>query len=140
MNCLVARLDFEDGVAETNTALLDSTDTIIRGRGTIDLAQSELDLLVAPQAKREKFFSMSTPVKVTGPFDDFQIDVETGGLFGTAMKWWMNLIYVPYKWLTGERFPADGSPTCFNAMDWDLTPELHDYLLRRDFSAPPPVR
>ena len=39
--------------------------------------------------------------------------------------------------LTGERFEADGTSTCFDAMDWELTPELHDYFLQRDFSAPP---
>jgi len=139
MNCLAARLDVEDGVMETGTALLDSTETIIRGRGTIDLSQSELDLLVAPQAKLESFFSISTPVMVTGPLQDFQIGVEPGGLLGTAMKWWMNLIYVPFKWLTGERFPADGTPTCFKAMGWELTPELHEYFLRRDFTVPPPA-
>ena len=35
----------------------------------------------------------------------------------------MSLIYVPFKWLTGERFPSDGLPTCFKAMDWELSPE-----------------
>ena len=140
MNCFVAHLEVEDGVMETGTALLDSTDTIIRGRGKIDLAQEQLELLVAPQAKREKFLSMSTPVMVTGSFDDFQIGVEPGGLFAMAMKWWMSLIYVPFKWLTGEPFPADGTSTCFNAMDWELTPELQEYFLQRDFSAPPPTR
>ena len=139
MNCLAARLDVENGVLQTGTALLDSTDTIVRGRGNIDMAREELELLVAPQAKREKFLSMSTPVMVTGPFDDFQIGVEPGGIFATAMKWWMSLIYVPFKWLTGERFPEDGAATCFEAMEWELTPELHEYFLQRDFSAPPPT-
>jgi len=140
MNCFVARLEVEDGVMETGTALLDSTDTIVRGRGKIDLAEEQLELLVAPQAKREKFLSMSTPVMVTGSFDDFQIGLEPGGLFAMAMKWWMSLIYVPFKWLTGEPFAADGTSTCFNAMDWELTPELHEYFLQRDFSVPPPTR
>ena len=139
LNCVVARLDIENGVMKTRTALLDSTDTIIRGRGTISLAEEKLDLLVGPQAKQEKFLSASTPVKVTGPFNDFQIGVEPVGMLGTAMKWWMSLFYVPFKWLTGERFPADGTPTCFDVMDWELSPELHDYFLRRDFSAPPSV-
>ena len=98
----------------------------------------ELDLVVAPQAKREKFLSMSTPVKVTGPLDNFEIGVEPVGILAMAMKWWMNLIYVPFKWLTGERFPADGTPTCFKVMDWELTPELHEYFLQRDFSLPLP--
>ena len=139
LNCAVVRFDIEDGMMKTRTALLDSTDTIIRGRGTISLAEEQLDLLVGPQAKREKFLSASTPVMVTGSFDDFQIGVEPVGAFGTVLKWWTSLIYVPFKWLTGERFPPDGTPTCFDAMDWELTPELHEYFLQRDFSAPPSV-
>ena len=64
------------------------------------------------------------------------------GLTAKAMNagaWGMTtgLIYVPYKWLTGKRFPPDGTATCFDAMDWELTPELHDYFLQRDFSSPP---
>lgn len=130
LNCIAVRLEVNDGVLQTGTALLDSTTTIIRGRGKIDLAQETLELLVAPQAKREKFLSMSTPVMVTGSFDDFQIGVEPAGMFGTVMKWWMNLIYVPFKWLTGERYPADGTATCVKAMDWELTPDLNDYFLQ----------
>ena len=94
-------------------------------------------MLVWPQAKREKFLSVSTPVKVTGTFDDYQIGVEPAGFIGTMIKLYTGLIYVPYKWLTGKRFPPDGTATCFDTMDWELTPELHDYFLQRDFSAPP---
>jgi hypothetical protein len=38
-------------------------------------------------------------------------------------RWYYGLIYVPWKWLTGERFPADGIATCYKAMDWE--PPLH---------------
>jgi uncharacterized protein involved in outer membrane biogenesis len=139
LNCMVAHLDSSDGLMETNTTLLDSTRTVIRLRGKVDFAQRLLDLLVIPQAKREKFLSVSTPVRVTGPFDDFQIGVEAGGLIGVAIKWWMNLFYVPYKWLTGGRFPADGTATCFNAMGRKLTPELERYFDTRDFTLEPPA-
>jgi len=137
LNCAVTRFDINDGLMKSRVSLLDTTDTVIRGRGTINLAQDELDLLSWPQAKRERFFSASTPITVTGPFSDFQIGVAPAGFIGTLVKWYTNLVYVPYKWLTGERFPPDGTPTCFDAMDWELTPELHEYFLRRDFSAPP---
>ncbi|MGI9224190.1 MAG: AsmA family protein [Woeseiaceae bacterium] len=139
LNCLVTRFDITDGVMESRTTLLDTTDTVIRGRGTIDLKNEQLDLLAWPQAKREKFFSVSTPVAVTGSFDDFQIGVEPGGFVGTMIKWYTALIYVPFKWLTGERFEPDGTSTCFDAMDWELTPELQEYFLKRDFSTPPEV-
>ena len=139
LNCIATRFDIDNGVMTSRVSLLDSTDTIIRGRGTIDFAKEELDLLVWPQAKREKFLSASTPVKVTGTFDDFRIGVEPAGFIGTMIKWYTSLIYVPFKWLTGERFPADGTATCFGVMDWELTPELHDYFLQRDFSSSPPL-
>jgi uncharacterized protein involved in outer membrane biogenesis len=140
LNCIVTRFDVEDGVMKSRTTLLDTTDTIIRGRGTIDLRAEQLDLLVWPQAKRERFLSVSTPVTVTGTFDDFGVGVEPVGIIGMLIKWYTSLVYVPYKWLTGQRFPADGTATCFDAMDWELTPELQDYFLERDFSAPPAVR
>ena len=35
-------------------------------------------------------------------------------------RWFYGVIYVPWKWLTGERFPADGIATCYRAMDWEL--------------------
>jgi uncharacterized protein involved in outer membrane biogenesis len=139
LNCLVTRFDIENGLMKSRTTLLDTTDTIIRGRGTIDLGGEELDLLIWPQAKREKFFSVSTPVAITGSFDEFEIGVAPAGFLGTLIKWYTSLIYVPFKWLTGERFPPDGTTTCFDAMDWELSPELHEYFLQRDFSAPPAV-
>ena len=63
---------------------------------------------------------MSTPVAITGPWDDFQVGVKRGGLVGTLFQWYTALIYVPYKRLTGEKFPEDGRITCFNATNWEL--------------------
>jgi len=124
LNCMVARFEAEDGILKSKSILLDSTDIIVRGRGSIDIPRQQLDLLAAPQAKRERFFSVSTPVRVTGPWDDFQVGVEPGGFIGTMFRWYMALIYVPFKWLTGERFPADGLETCFNELNLEVPPEL----------------
>ena len=117
LNCLAARFKVEDGVMKSKSILLDSTDVIVRGRGSIDLAESKLNLLFAPQAKREEFYSVSTPIKVKGPFSDYQVGLSSGGFVTTMFKWYTALIYVPYKWLTGERFPADGLATCYDVLD-----------------------
>jgi hypothetical protein len=140
LNCVAARLEANDGVLKTKNVLMDSTGTIIRGRGKIDLNQREIDLLVTPQAKREKFLSASTPIAVTGPLEDFEVGVAPAGFLGTVIKWYTSLIYVPYKWLTGQRWPEDGTQTCFDVMDWELTPDLEAYFRKRDFSAPPRVQ
>ena len=120
LNCLVARFDVENGVMKSKNTFLDSTETIVRARGNIDFANRELDLWIAPQAKLEKFLSISTPIEVSGPFEDFNVGVAPGGFVTTMFRWYLNLIYVPWKWLTGESFPADGIATCRKAMGWDM--------------------
>jgi uncharacterized protein involved in outer membrane biogenesis len=120
LNCLVAQFDVEDGVMKTKKSFLDSTEIIVRIRGTIDLIARQLDLLAAPQAKLEKFLSVSTPIAVKGPFDNIKARTTVGGLAMTMVRWYYGLIYVPWKWLTGESFPADGIETCLNAFDLEV--------------------
>ena len=114
---MVGRFEVENGVMKTSETFLDSTDIIVRVRGTIDLIARQLDLLIAPQAKLEKFLSISSPIRVRGPFNDFNTGATAGGLAMTMVRWYYGLIYVPWKWLTGDRFPADGIETCLNAVD-----------------------
>jgi hypothetical protein len=111
---------------------------IENANGSIDLKAEEIDLLLWPQAKLERFLSASTPVRITGTFDDMRVGVEPPGFLGTLIKWYTNLIYVPFKWLTGERFPADGASTCFDATDRELTPRNARLSHRACFSRPPP--
>jgi uncharacterized protein involved in outer membrane biogenesis len=118
MNCLVSRFEIEDGIMHSKVIMLDSTDVIVRGKGDINLGERELDLIFAPQAKLERFLSVSSPMSVSGPFDDFHVGMAGAGLVGTAFRWYLSLVYVPWKWLTGERYPADGRETCLRAIDW----------------------
>jgi len=120
LNCMVALFEVENGVMKSNNTFLDSTEVIVRAQGDIDLVNRKLDLLIAPQSKQEKFLSISTPVQVTGPFSDFSVAVAPGGFLTTMFRWYYGLVYVPWKWLTGERFPADGIATCYTAMGWEL--------------------
>ena len=117
MNCMVARFEVEDGIMKSKTTFLDTTDIIVRAKGEIDLVQRNLDLLIAPQAKRERFFSVQAPVEIKGPLDEFDVGVAAGGIVSTLVRWYYGLIYVPWKWLTGERYPEDGMATCFKALD-----------------------
>jgi len=119
-NCMVARFEVENGILKSRKTFLDTTDIIVRASGEIDLVNGELDLRIAPQSKVERFLSVSTPLRVTGPLDDFHVSVAPAGLLTTLIRWYYGLIYVPWKWLTGERFPADGIATCYGAMDWEV--------------------
>ena len=130
INCLVSRFNVDAGVMNADLMHLDSTDIIVRGKGTIDLGALEVDLLAIPQAKRERFFSVASPVEVTGPLGDVQVGIAGGGMLQTLFRWYVAYIYVPWKWLTGERFPEDGTLSCIEALRWDpLDPKL-DAVLR----------
>ena len=118
MNCMVSRSMVENGVVKSRNSFLDTTDIIVRARGDNDLAKRILDLWIAPEAYVERFLSVKTALLVTGPLDDFDVAVAPGGFITTAVRLYYGLIYVPWKWLTGERFPADGIATCHAAMDW----------------------
>ena len=120
MNCMVARFEIEDGVMHARKVFLDSTDIIVRTRGTIDLGQRKLDLLIIPQAKRERFLSISTPLAVTGSFDGYRVYPAPLRFVTMLLRLYYGLIYVPWKWLTGERFPQDGIATCYHAMGREL--------------------
>ena len=66
LNCLVARIGIEDGVASSDDLLVDTRRITIAAAGTLDLESEELDLVFAPRPKRTSLISLTSPVRVTG--------------------------------------------------------------------------
>ena len=71
-----------------------------------------LDLSVSPQAKRAEFFSLATPLGVSGKFDDIGFGIEGGGLVGTAVRFVASPITTPIKRVILDKIPEDGSDIC----------------------------
>ena len=67
LNCVVARIDVQDGVARTDSILIDTERITIAGSGTLDLDNEELDLLLKPNPKDATLVSLASPARVTGP-------------------------------------------------------------------------
>lgn len=65
-NCMVWPFEVADGIARSETILMDTPKMTIHGGGTINLATEELDLLLRPARKRASLFSLDNPVRVTG--------------------------------------------------------------------------
>lgn len=66
LNCLVARIGIEDGVASSDDLLVDTRRITIAAAGTLDLESEELDLVFAPRPKRTSLVSLTSPMHVTG--------------------------------------------------------------------------
>jgi uncharacterized protein involved in outer membrane biogenesis len=117
--CLVADFTLAQGVASTRTLLVDGTDALLHGSGSIDLKTGTLDLLVTPKAKRPRLFAVLLPVHVTGRYDDPVTTAQKSSLAGTAALAFVGNLLVPGVGLLAPfvQLGSLGSDPCAEAVE-----------------------
>jgi len=68
LRCAAAAFEVKQGLMSTKTIVLDTSDTVINGSGTISLADETLDLLLEPAPKDRSILSLRSPLKIGGTF------------------------------------------------------------------------
>jgi hypothetical protein len=119
MNCVVVRLGLEDGLLTEKAVFMDTTRMSVAGKVDIDFKSQEIDILMAPKAKRAEFFSLATPVKVQGSFDDFGMGVGKVRAARSAISFITSPIHVPIRRVFRKEIPADGREAC--ELAWEKT-------------------
>ncbi len=112
VNCAIGRFDLSDGKLVDKTILLDTSRMRVTGTGKADFARENFSLRMRPQAKSAQFLSLATPVRVSGPFNNFKISVAPGDIFETVARLATSIVWVPLQKLTGKKLPADGGDVC----------------------------
>lgn len=112
INCVFGRWSMKDGLLNPEVFVIDTTKIRICGKGEVDFRKGLITLKAAPTPKRPEFFSLATPLEVSGKFSDFGVGIQTGGLFGTAINFVTSPVHVPFRRLAGEGLPGDGSDVC----------------------------
>ncbi|GMQ74885.1 MAG: hypothetical protein BMS9Abin01_0125 [Gammaproteobacteria bacterium] len=112
VNCIVAGLEFRDGVATRKSLLLDTTNMQVGGEIKANFKTEKIDVFLKPQAKVPQFFSLATPVQVNGNFSDFGVSPAPGALVGTVIRMVTSIVTVPVERLFRENIPADGEAAC----------------------------
>jgi uncharacterized protein involved in outer membrane biogenesis len=86
LNCLASDLDVVNGVAKTNSFVLDTEEAIVDINGTVNLASEQIDLRVKPETKALRLFTLRTPFYVRGTFKkpDLQLDKKVLAMKGGA--------------------------------------------------------
>jgi uncharacterized protein involved in outer membrane biogenesis len=86
LNCLASDLDVTNGVAKTNTFVLDTEEAIVDINGWVNLSSEQLDLRVKPETKALRLFTLRTPFYVRGTFKkpDLQLDKKVLAMKGGA--------------------------------------------------------
>ena len=84
VRCAFADFGVKRGVMDARALAFDTTDTIIVGRGTIDLGEETLDLELRPRPKDRSILALRSPLHVGGTFADpsFRPDFARLGLRG----------------------------------------------------------
>jgi AsmA family protein len=68
LRCAAAAFEVKQGLMSSKTIVLDTTDTVINGNGTINLANETLDIMLYPQPKDRSILSLRSPLKIAGSF------------------------------------------------------------------------
>ncbi|WP_303522802.1 hypothetical protein, partial [Staphylococcus pasteuri_A] len=74
----MAVFDSKDGQLAQNVLLADTSRMRLLGETQVDFDQQQVNMILRPQAKRAQIFGLSTPVQVSGSFEDFKIGVASG--------------------------------------------------------------
>lgn len=68
LRCAAAAFEVSQGLMSSKTIVLDTTDTVINGSGTISLANETLDITLHPLPKDRSILSLRSPLKISGSF------------------------------------------------------------------------
>lgn len=78
LNCMAADFGVTDGVMQTRTFILDTTDATIAADGNINFAEEKLNLTLRPQSKGIRIISLRSPLYVSGTFKKPDVGVDKG--------------------------------------------------------------
>jgi len=119
VNCIVVRLGLASGKMQERVIFMDTTRMSVAGKVDVDFNTREIDILAAPKAKKAEFFSLATPVKVHGTFEDFGLGINPLRLTGSVISFVTSPLHVPIRRVFKQSIPEDGREAC--ELAWDKT-------------------
>jgi len=84
LRCAAAAFDVKQGLMSSRAIVLDTSDTVILGKGQISLANETLDILLKPQPKDMSILSLRSPLRIGGTFGHLDAGPEKSALAGRA--------------------------------------------------------
>jgi len=105
--------------------MLDTTKMRVQGKGTVDFKTDAIDFHMKPTPKSAHFFSLATPVSVSGTITDPHIGVTTDNILKTVFRVVTSVVTVPFSFLFTDSMEPDGRKACSAAMDWVKEKDLN---------------
>jgi AsmA family protein len=92
VTCSVGKLSVSNGVARTNTLLVDTPGAVISAEGTVNIANNTVAMTLSPRSKLAGLSSIAIPVKVSGAFSDLTFRPEAKATLGALGSIGLSLI------------------------------------------------
>jgi hypothetical protein len=80
LRCAVVDLAIKNGLASPQVFVIDTTDTLVTGSGTIDFGSETLKLVTRAEPKDFSPFVLRSPINITGSFKDPSVMPQIGPL------------------------------------------------------------
>lgn len=80
LNCLAADFTVTNGVMQERIFVIDTSDATLHITGNIDLQREQMALVIKPETKGLRIFSLRAPLYVTGSFKKPDVKVDKGVL------------------------------------------------------------
>jgi AsmA family protein len=111
--CLIGLFNLQRGVMATRTLLLDTSDAVVSGTGTIDLGAEQLNYELKTEPKHFRIGSLPAPIKITGTFKNPSIgpNVAKLGVRGGAAVG-LGLLAAPLALLPTIQFGVGDDNRC----------------------------
>jgi uncharacterized protein involved in outer membrane biogenesis len=84
LRCAVVDLSIKSGVATPQVFVIDTSDTIVIGSGTLDFRSETLKLVTRAEPKDFSPFVLRSPINITGTFKDPKVMPQIGSLAARA--------------------------------------------------------
>ncbi len=119
INCMVARLDIENGVAAVTAMIFDTETLTIAGSGRIDLGEETLDITLTPRPKKTSLLNLATPILVTGTLAAPSVIPDPAGLARKAAGIALTTVnpLVAIVPLVMDAVAGDGNNPCLAAVE-----------------------
>jgi uncharacterized protein involved in outer membrane biogenesis len=80
IRCIVADLPAKDGVFTAKTLIFDTTNTIVQGKGTINMRDERMDITIIPVPKDFSPLTLRNPIRAQGTFANPSVFTDPAGL------------------------------------------------------------
>jgi len=115
VNCFIMRFGMENGLMQDKIVYMDTTNMLVAGEATVDFKKEAIAMKLSPKSKKAEFFSLATPIKIEGSFEDFGLNLSMGSLVGTVISFITSPVHVPIRRILVEKLPSDGKNACRKA-------------------------